>query len=144
MKTAESERAIAAKIKEAVTDLKVEAISDGNADKLSLHGKGSVFVHYSGSKYSDSKYDTAVILQDRILYFDIFVTIKGIKDSNDAQNYLDDIREVLTGYQIDKTFTKMMPVSDQFVGKEDDYWYYSAKYKCSTKNTEESIAYGFQ
>lgn len=144
MKTSEIEQAITTKIETFITDLKVEATSGGNTERRRKTSKGAVFVHYYGSNYSDSMYDKdSVILQDRTLFFDLFLTVRGTSDNNDGQDYLDTIRENLTGWQINNKFSKVMPVTEVFLDKVEHDWHYKARYKFDTKNAEASIAHGF-
>lgn len=131
------ERAIAALIKDQITDMKVAAISDGRPSKPSGHSTGAIYVMYTGSRYQN-KLD-ALVFQDRVVMFEIHISVKALKDSNDAVDRLDSVRSILTGQALQPNYGKIKPVSDSFVDEEGTWYYYKAVYSFDCKNTEEAL-----
>lgn len=131
------ETAIINRLKEQITDLKVEGFPD-NPKKFRLnHPKGHILARYNGSKFSGSK-STDLIIQDRDMKYEIAVTVRSLRDESGAYEYLEACRLALTGYTIERC-RKMYPVSDDFKywNPNDGIWNFAMVFNVPTVAVED-------
>ncbi|MEW5970224.1 MAG: Gp37 family protein [Pseudomonadota bacterium] len=128
------ETAIVNRLKTAITDVKVEAIPDDPQNYKLLHPKGAILVHYSGSKFKAPDL-VDYIAQDRYVTFDVFLSIRGLRNNNGAYNYLETTKSLLTGFSTDD-IGKMYPIDESFQGQDNGLWHYYIRIQGKTKHEE--------
>jgi ribosomal protein S8 len=128
MTTQEIEKAIIDKLKENITDLKVEGFPEDLERFQFTHPKGMINVQYYGAKYDSSMTNNLqFISQKKRLQFFISVSLRSLRTHTGVYTYLDAVRNILTGYKIadSSILTKMYPIEEQFVNWNENIWTYA-------------------
>lgn len=128
------ENQIVEKLKTNISELFVEGFPDKPAEFKLIHPKGAVLVHYQGGNYSEPK-ALGCIVQDKKLEFSITVVMKNLRNHSGAYEYLDRIREILTGFKPDNC-SKMYPTKEDFLFEDSGLWQYSINFVLTTQAIE--------
>jgi hypothetical protein len=128
------ETAIVNKLKDALSDLLVEAYPDHPSSFKMIHPKGAVLVHYSGSKFLPSLFEE-VIVQERKVSYDLILLNRSLRGNGGIYDTMDKVRETLTGFQTEDT-TKFYPLEEEFILEENGLWQYGIRVECFTKYIE--------
>lgn len=104
------------------------------------HPKGALLVVYKGADYKDTKLELA-ILQDRDIHIGIIAVIKKKSSGMDPEDYIDFVRETLTGLEItvDRGDNKSFPFEDMWMKEEGGEWWYAITVLIPTLNIEQAI-----
>ena len=116
------------KLEAEIPELKIENFPSNFQDYLSkfTHPKGALLIHYAGSDYTEPN-NHNLIEQVRKTYFDIYIILKNLLKGDDACNYLEKTRELLTGFEIPGC-EKMFPQNDDFILEQNGVWIYAIKF----------------
>ncbi len=116
------------KLEQSIQDLKIESFPSGFQDYLGrfTHAKGAILVHYAGSDYTEPD-NHNLIEQLRKSEFDIYIILKNLLKPDDACDYLENIRDILTGYEIEGC-EKIYPVNDNFILEQNGIWIYVIRF----------------
>lgn len=128
------EASIIEKLKEKITELEVIGFPEKPSEYKLLHYKGAILVHYQGGNYSESK-SLGYIFQDKKLEFSITVVMRHLRNHDGAYEYLDKVREILTGF-IPENCTKMYPVKEEFISENNGIWQYLINFVTTTPTLE--------
>jgi len=128
------ENEIISKLQSNITDLKIEGFPEKPEEYQLLHPKGAILVSYTGSVFSepDGFIDVA---QVDTMEFALLLLIRGLRDKNGAYNYIDSIKNILTGFQ-PTGCKKMYPTDIGFLKEENSVWYYTIGFKTSSENVD--------
>ena len=129
------ENSITEILKEKFPELHVEGFPEKPSEFRLLHPKGAILVHYQGGNYSETK-SLACIYQDKKLEFSITIVMKHLRTHEGAYEYLDKIRQILTGYKPENC-TKMYPIKEEFISEDSGLWQYSINFVTTTPTMEE-------
>ena len=132
------ENSITERLKDKFPELHVQGFPDKPAEFRLLHPKGAILVHYQGGNYSESK-SLGCLYQDKKLEFSISVVMKHLRTHEGAYEYLDKVRETLTGYKPENC-SKMIPIKEEFLTEDNGIWQYSINFATTTpviENIEE-------
>ena len=135
MNIREIENAIIERLKGGIQDLHVEGFPEKPAEFKLIHPKGAVLVHYQGSNYSEPK-SLGCIYQERKLEFSITVIIKHLRSHDGAYDYLDIVRQALTGFKPENC-SKMYPLKEYFLAEDNGIWQYSINFAMTTTAIED-------
>lgn len=120
------------KLKDNITDLKVEHFPDNIDEYRLIHSKGAILVAFRG--YSDSEpEELGFIQQITTIEIGINLVVTGLRDKNGAYSYIDSIRAALTGFTPTDCF-KMYPVSADFLNEDAGRWEYGLIFRTTTDN----------
>ena len=131
------QNSIKSKLQEEITDLKIESFPSGFQDYLNkfTHPKGALLIHYAGSDYSEPN-NHNLIEQTRKSFFDIYIILKNLIKADEACNYLEQVRNILTGFEVSGC-EKMFPLNDDFILEQNGIWIYAIKFALLTPLEEE-------
>jgi hypothetical protein len=141
------EAAIVGRLSSMVSVIEVVHFPGAPASYRLTHRTGAALVTYRGSKYGPMS-DTAAIVQERRLEFDVTLLIRDLGRSAGgpaaggrpgAYSLLEAIRGALTGFQVPGT-RKMYPVSEKFLERDPQggVWMYVISFVLSTLAVERS------
>jgi hypothetical protein len=146
------EAAIVDRLASMVSTIEVVHFPDAPASYRLSHRTGAALVTYRGAKYGPVT-DTAAIVQERRLEFDVTLLIRDLGRSvggpaagarPGAYSLLEAVRGALTGFQVPGT-RKMYPVSEKFLERDPQggVWMYVIGFVLSTLALERSSSDGF-
>lgn len=128
------ENEIIGKISDKIPELHVEGFPDQPSEFRLTHPKGAILVHYLGANYSQSN-SLGCIVQDKTLEFSITIITRDLRSGYGAYEYLDSIRNLLTGYKPEDC-SKMQPVKEHFISENNGIWQYEINFTLTTPNIE--------
>jgi len=140
----EIENSIIEKLSSDVTDLKIEGYPE-NPDTYRLnHPKGAVLAHYFGSDFGEpllGDEPESFIAQEEKELFVVTLSIRGLRSHQGAYDYINRIKDVLTGYQPVNSLKckKMYPKQIRFTSQADGVWVYKILFsvKLLTQESDE-------
>jgi len=125
-----------------------------NPDTYRLtHRVGAALVQYIGAEYAVPK-EVALIVQERTLEFAVVVMMRDLGwayggppsgTSPGAYQMLEAVRVALAGYRLvpDLAATKLRPIRERFVKREDGIWHYAIHFTTRTLAVENYVAPAF-
>ena len=125
-----TENSITEILKEQLPELHVQGFPEKPSEFRLLHPKGAILVHYQGGNYSETK-SLGCICQDKKLEFSITIVMKHLRSHEGAYEYLDKVRQILTGYKPENC-TKMYPTKEEFISEDSGLWQYSINFVTTT------------
>lgn len=129
------ENKIIEKLKGKLTDLLVDAFPEKPQDFVFTHPKGAVLVHYQGGSYGNIECVGAVF-QNKKMEFAITLVTRSLRTKNSgAYELLDEVKSILTGFQIDGC-SKMHPTKEGFLSESNGVWQYSINFEFTTPSIE--------
>lgn len=129
------ENSIIDKLKINFPEVLVEGFPDKPSEFILLHSIGALLVHYQGSNYSNSE-SLGCIVQDNKKEFSITIVTRNLRANQGAYEYLDKVKAVLTGFQVDEC-TKLMPTKDFFISENGGIWQYGINFALNTTNIQD-------
>lgn len=146
------ESAIVARLGAMVSSIEVVHFPDDPKHYRLTHRIGAALVVYRGATYGQVD-DTAAIIQERKLEFDVTVLVRDLGwsvggtpggTSPGAYAILESIRAALSGYRIPGA-RKMFPLREKFVERDNEggVWIYLLSFAVITMAVEPSIADDF-
>jgi hypothetical protein len=115
-----------------ITELKVEAFPENPSNYRLIHPKGAILVSYVGSNFRDMQ-GFELVQQIESLDISLTLIIKGLRDKDGAYTYIDEIKEVLTGYS-PTGCTMMFPLKIDFIGQTNGEWQYLLDFRTTKEN----------
>nr|DAU52940.1 MAG TPA: tail completion protein [Caudoviricetes sp.] len=134
MNIREIENSIITKLKTEFPEILVEGFPDKPSEFILLHPIGALLIHYQGSNYSTTN-ALGFISQENKKGFSITVVTRNLRSNQGAYEYIDKVKEVLTGYQIDEC-SKLMPIRDNFISENGGIWQYGIDFTLTTTNIQ--------
>ena len=134
MNIREIENSIISKLKENFSELLVEGFPDKPSEFILIHPIGALLVHYQGGNYSQTQ-SLGFISQESKKEFAITVITRNLRSNNGAYEYIDKVKSVLSGYQIDEC-TKLYPTKDYFISENSAIWQYGINFSLTTQNIQ--------
>lgn len=128
------ENTIIEKLKLEFPEMKVEGFPDKPQDFILLHPIGALLVHYQGSNYTTSD-SLGCITQENKKEFSITVVTRNLRNNNGAYEYLDKVKQVLTGFKIDEC-SQLYPTKDNFISENSGIWQYAVNFNLNTYNIQ--------
>lgn len=128
------ENNIISKLKEEFPELHVEGFPDKPSEFILLHALGALLVHYQGSNYAPTN-SIGCITQENKKEFSITVVTRNLRSNNGAYEYIDKVKDVLTGYKIDEC-SLLMPTKDNFISENGGIWQYAINFTLTTQNVQ--------
>lgn len=129
------ENKIIEKLKSKLTDLLVDAFPEKPQDFVFTHPKGAVLVHYQGGNYGNTE-SVGAIFQNKKMEFAITLVTRNLRTKNSgAYELLDEVKSILTGFQIDGC-SKMHPTKEGFLSENNGVWQYSINFEFTTPSIE--------
>ncbi len=129
------ENSIIDKLKTHFPEVLVEGFPDKPSEFILLHPIGALLVHYQGSNYSNSA-ALGYIVQDNKKEFSITIVTRNLRANQGAYEYLDKVKSILTGFQVDEC-TKLMPTKDFFISENGGIWQYGINFTLNTTNIQD-------
>ncbi len=129
------ENSIIDKLKTDFPEVLVEGFPEKPSEFILLHSIGALLVHYQGSNYSNSE-ALGCIVQDNKKEFSITIVTRNLRANQGAYEYLDKVKAVLTGFQVDEC-TKLMPTKDFFISENGGIWQYGINFTLNTTNIQD-------
>lgn len=129
------ENSIIDKLKTEFPEVLVEGFPDKPSEFILLHSIGALLVHYQGSNYSNSA-ALGYIVQDNKKEFSITIVTRNLRANQGAYEYLDKVKSILTGFQVDEC-TKLMPTKDFFISENGGIWQYGINFTLTTTNIQD-------
>jgi hypothetical protein len=129
------ENSIIDKLKTEFHEVLVEGFPDKPSEFILLHSIGALLVHYQGSNYSNSA-ALGYIVQDNKKEFSITIVTRNLRANQGAYEYLDKVKSILTGFQVDEC-TKLMPTKDFFISENGGIWQYGINFTLTTTNIQD-------
>lgn len=125
----EIENSIIEKLNTNITDLKVEGYPESPDAYRLNHPKGAVLAHYFGSDFGEpllGDEPSDFVAQEEKELFVVTLSIRGLRTHQGAYDYINGIKDILTGYQpIDSLkCKKMYPKQIRFISQMDGVWTY--------------------
>lgn len=104
------------------------------------HPRGALLIVYKGSDFQKSKVEGFQI-QPRDLQIGIIAVIKKNNGSKDPEEYVDFIKDSLTGIeiQVEREEKKTYPVKDEWLKEESGEWWYAVTIIVPTMSIEKKI-----
>jgi hypothetical protein len=121
-----------------------------NPDTYRLtHRVGAALVQYVGAEYAPPK-EIALIVQERTLEFAVVVMMRDLGwayggppggTSPGTYQLLEAVRAALAGYRLvpDLAATKLRPIKERFVKREDGIWHYAIHFTTRTLAVENYV-----
>lgn len=134
MNIREIENSIITKLKTEFPEILVEGFPDKPSEFILLHPIGALLIHYQGSNYSTTN-ALGFISQENKKGFSITVVTRNLRSNQGAYEYIDKVKEVLTGYQINEC-SKLMPIRDNFISENGGIWQYGIDFTLTTTNIQ--------
>ena len=106
------ENDIIARLRDNISERKIEGFPDKPDEYRLIHPRGAVLVRFNGANYN-KPLETNSIQQEVNLNFSLTLIIKGLRDKNGAYTYIDSINSALTGFAPTGCL-KMYPVKVDF------------------------------
>ena len=128
------ENAIIEKLKSSFPEILVQGFPDKPSEFILIHSIGALLVHYQGSNYTNSD-ALAFISQENKKEFSITIVTRNLRSHNGAYEYLDKVKSVLTGFQIEGC-TQLMPSKDFFISENAGIWQYGINFTLTTNNIQ--------
>lgn len=129
------ENKIIEKLKSKLTDLLIDAFPEKPQDFVFTHPKGAILVHYQGANYNNSE-SVGAIFQNKKMEFAITLVTRSLRTKNSgAYELLDEVKSILTGFQIDGC-SKMYPTKEGFLSENNGVWQYSINFEFTTPSIE--------
>ena len=135
MNIREIEDSIITKLKTDFPEVLVQGFPDKPSEFILLHSIGALLVHYQGSNYTNSE-SLGCIVQDNKKEFSITIVTRNLRANQGAYEYLDKVKAVLTGFQIDEC-SKLMPTKDFFISENSGIWQYGVNFTLTTTNIQD-------
>lgn len=129
------ENSIIDKLKTSFPEVLVEGFPEKPSEFILLHSIGALLVHYQGSSYTNSK-SLGCIIQDNKKEFSVTIVTRNLRANQGAYEYLDKVKSVLTGFQIDEC-TMLMPTKDFFISENSGIWQYGINFVLTTSNIQD-------
>lgn len=136
MNIREIENSIIERLKTEFPEVLVQGFPDKPSEFILLHSIGALLVHYQGSNYTNSE-SLGCIVQDNKKEFSITIVTRNLRANQGAYEYLDKVKVVLTGFQIDEC-SKLMPTKDFFISENSGIWQYGVNFTLTTTNIQTS------
>lgn len=134
MNIREIENSIITKLKTEFPEILVEGFPDKPNEFILLHPIGALLIHYQGSNYSTTN-AIGFISQENKKGFSITVVTRNLRSNQGAYEYIDKVKEVLTGYQVEEC-SKLMPLRDNFISENGGIWQYGIDFTLTTTNIQ--------
>lgn len=135
MNIREIENSIIERLKTEFPEVLVQGFPDKPSEFILLHSIGALLVHYQGSNYTNSE-ALGCIVQDNKKEFSITIVTRNLRANKGAYEYLDKVKAVLTGFQIDECST-LMPTKDFFISENSGIWQYGVNFTLTTTNIQD-------
>lgn len=129
------ENSIINKLKTDFPEVLVEGFPEKPSEFILLHSIGALLVHYQGSNYTNSK-SLGYIVQDNKKEFSITIVTRNLRANQGAYEYLDKVKSVLSGFQVDEC-SKLMPTKDYFISENGGIWQYGINFTLTTTNIQD-------
>ena len=129
------ENAIIEKLKLSFPEILVEGFPDKPSEFILLHQIGALLVHYQGSNYTSTQ-ALGFVTQVNQKEFSVTIVTRNLRNNNGAYEYLDNVKAVLSGFQIDEC-TSLIPTKDYFISENKGIWQYGINFILKTQNIQE-------
>ena len=129
------ENAIIEKLKLSFPEIFVEGFPDKPSEFILLHQIGALLVHYQGSNYTSTQ-ALGFVTQVNQKEFSVTIVTRNLRNNNGAYEYLDNVKAVLSGFQIDEC-TSLIPTKDYFISENKGIWQYGINFILKTQNIQE-------
>lgn len=116
------------------TELNVEGFPEKPSEFILLHPIGALLVHYQGGIYSESL-SFGCIAQEVKKEFSITVVTRNLRGNNGAYEYIDKIKQFLSGFKIDEC-SLLTPTKDNFISENGGIWQYAINFTLTTQNVQ--------
>lgn len=121
MNILDTEEKIIDRLKEKITDLRVEGYPDDPGTYSLKHPNGAILVRYQDSTYTEP--ESFTVSQKQNAAFDITIITKNLRTNTGAYAYLEAVKSALTGYRI-PDLARLYPTRDGFILHDRGVWYY--------------------
>jgi hypothetical protein len=129
------ENKIIEKLKSKLTDLLIDSFPEKPQEFVFTHPKGAILVHYQGGSYGNIE-SVGAIFQNKKMEFALTVVTRNLRTKNSgAYALLEEIKSILTGFQIDGC-SKMSPTKEGFLSENNGVWQYSINFEFTTPSIE--------
>lgn len=128
------ENNIIEKLKSEIPELLVQGFPDKPSEFVLIHPLGAILVHYQGGNYSSTN-ALGFISQENKKEFSLTIVTRNLRSNAGVYEYLDKIKEILTGYEIDGC-SKLVPVKDNFISENSGIWQYAINFALTTPNLQ--------
>ena len=129
------ENAIIERLKTSFPEILVEGFPDKPSEFILLHQIGALLVHYQGSNYTSTQ-ALGFVTQVNQKEFSVTIVTRNLRNNNGAYEYLDNVKAVLSGFQIDEC-TSLIPTKDYFISENKGIWQYGINFILKTQNIQE-------
>ena len=129
------ENAIIEKLKLSFPEILVEGFPDKPSEFILLHQIGALLVHYQGSNYTSTQ-ALGFVTQVNQKEFSVTIVTRNLRNNNVAYEYLDNVKAVLSGFQIDEC-TSLIPTKDYFISENKGIGQYGINFTLKTQNIQE-------
>ena len=129
------ENAIIEKLKLSFPEILVEGFPDKPSEFILLHQIGALLVHYQGSNYTSTQ-ALGFVTQVNQKEFSVTIVTRNLRNNNGAYEYLDNVKAVLSGFQIDEC-TSLIPTKDYFISENKGIWQCGINFTLKTQNIQE-------
>ena len=134
MNIREIENSIIEKLKISFPELLVQGFPDKPSEFNFLHPTGAILVHYQGSSYTTTQ-ALGFVTQENKKEFGITIITRNLRSHNGAYDYIDKVKSVLSGFQIDEC-TSLVPTKDYFISENKGIWQYGVNFTLKTQNIQ--------
>ena len=134
MNIREIENSIIEKLKISFPELLVQGFPDKPSEFNFLHSTGAILVHYQGSNYTTTQ-ALGFVTQENKKEFGITIITRNLRSYNGAYDYIDKVKSVLSGFQIDEC-TSLVPTKDYFISENKGIWQYGVNFTLKTQNIQ--------
>lgn len=128
------ENSIIEKLKTSFPEILVAGFPDKPSEFVLLHPVGALLVHYQGSNYTTTQ-ALGFITQENKKEFSVTVVTRNLRNNNGAYEYLDKVKEVLSGFKTDEC-TSLIPTKDFFISENKGIWQYGINFTLKTQNIQ--------
>ena len=146
------ESAIVARLKSQIAAIEIAHYPDRPESYRMTHRIGAALVQFKSARYGEQR-DTAAIIQERVLEFDLTLMMRDLGwsygatadgPSPGAYAMLEAVRASLTGFRVPGC-RKMYPVAEKFVERDQQggVWIYAISFRLTTMAVEPSSSENF-
>lgn len=129
------ENKIVEKLKGKITDLFIDSFPEKPQEFVFTHPKGAILIHYQGASYIDIQ-SVGIIAQQKKMEFALTIVTRNLrKKDSSAYALLEEIKSILTGFQIDGC-SKMYPTKENFISENNGIWQYAISFELTTPSIE--------
>ena len=134
MNIKEIETSIIEQLKTNFPEVLVQGFPDKPSEFNFLHPIGTILIHYQGSNYTNTE-ALGFVTQENKKEFGITIITRNLRSHNGAYDYIDKVKSVLSGFQIDEC-TSLVPTKDYFISENKGIWQYGVNFTLKTQNIQ--------